>query len=65
MGVSGVSYMVRGSSAAECQRALDELCRLLGAVVTTGPAQAGGSRWVARAVPMPKAPAGGEGLAER
>ncbi|MEU8839946.1 hypothetical protein AB0D97_12565 [Streptomyces roseus] len=58
----GVSYMVRGATRSECQRALDELCRLLGAVVTTGPSDALGRGWVARAVPMTQAPAVGEGL---
>ncbi|WP_030303476.1 hypothetical protein [Streptomyces katrae] len=61
----GVSYMVRGSSAAECQRELDRLCRLLGAVATTAPMRASGPGWMARAVPMTKAPAVGEGLVER
>lgn len=56
----GVSYMVRGSSEAECQRELDRLCRLLGAVATTPPMRASGPGWMARAV-MPKAPAVGEG----
>ncbi|MGW9371174.1 hypothetical protein ACWGVR_14325 [Streptomyces xanthophaeus] len=61
----GVSYMVRGSTAAECQRELDRLCALLDAVATTAPIQASGPGWLARAVPTPKAPAGGEGLVER
>jgi len=61
----GISYMVRGATELECQRELDRLCLLLGAVPTTGPAQAGGSRWVARAIPTPKAPAVGEGPVER
>ena len=60
----GVSYMVRGSSEAECQRELDELCRLMGAVATMAPMPASGHGWMARAV-KPKAPAGGEGLVER
>ena len=60
----GVSYMLRGSTEAECRRELDRLCALLGAVVTSLPSDALGRGWVARAV-MPKAPAGGEGLAER
>lgn len=59
----GVSYMVRGLTAAECQRELDRLCALLGAVATTAPIQASGPGWLARAVPMPQAPAVGEGLA--
>ncbi|MCX4801769.1 hypothetical protein OG594_08905 [Streptomyces sp. NBC_01214] len=60
----GVSYMVRASSAVECQRELDRLCRLLGAVATTAPMRAAGPGWMARAV-MPKAPANGEGPIER
>ncbi|MCX4543791.1 hypothetical protein [Streptomyces sp. NBC_01565] len=59
----GISYMVRGSTAAECQRELDRLCRLLGAVATSLPSDALGRGWVARAVPTPKAPAVDEGLA--
>ena len=47
----GVSYMVRGRTEAECQQALDVLCRLLGAVQTTRPVNPGGRGWVARAVP--------------
>jgi hypothetical protein len=58
----GVSYMVRGSTATECQRELDRLCVALGAVATTAPMRASGSGWLARAVPMPQAPAVGEGL---
>jgi len=61
----GVSYMVRGSTAAECQRALDELCRLLGAVPTILPTDRHGAGWLARAIPTPKAPAVGEGPVER
>lgn len=61
----GVSYMVRGSTAAECQRELDRLCALLGAVATMLPSDALGRGWIARAVPTPRAPAGSEGLAER
>ncbi|MFZ3473112.1 hypothetical protein ACODT3_10740 [Streptomyces sp. 4.24] len=60
----GVSYMVRGESEAECQRELDLLCAALGAVATTAPMRASGPGWMARAVKT-KAPAGGEGLAER
>ncbi|MFI8499443.1 hypothetical protein ACIGFK_13240 [Streptomyces sp. NPDC085524] len=60
----GVSYMVRGSSEAECQRELDRLCAALGAVATTTPMRASGDGWMARAVKA-KAPAGGEGLVER
>lgn len=54
--------MVRGSTAAECQRELDRLCAALGAVATTVPIKASGSGWLARAVPTRQAPAGGEGL---
>lgn len=43
--------MVRGRTEAECQQALDVLCRLLGAVQTTRPVNPGGRGWVARAVP--------------
>lgn len=60
-----VSFMVRGSTRAECQRELDALCAALGAVPTVGPSDRLGPGWVARAVKMPKAPAGGEGLVER
>jgi hypothetical protein len=59
----GVSYMVRGSTEAECQRELERLCQLLGAMVTMPPIQASGPGWLARAVPTTKAPADGEGLA--
>jgi hypothetical protein len=52
-----VSFMVRGSSEAECQAALERLCRLLGAVVTQRPSDRVGPGWVARAVPTPTAPA--------
>ena len=47
----GVSYMVRGRTEAECQRALDDLCRRLGAAVTNPPTNVVGRGWVARAVP--------------
>ncbi|MER6487635.1 hypothetical protein ABT264_29270 [Streptomyces virginiae] len=57
----GVSYMVRGSSEAECQRELDRLCALLGATATTAPMRASGPGWMARAVKQ-QAPADGEGL---
>ncbi|MFE2326121.1 hypothetical protein ACFXD5_19700 [Streptomyces sp. NPDC059385] len=60
----GVSYMVRGSSEAECQREVDWLCRERGAVPTVLPTNRLGDGWVARVV-MPKAPAVGEGLVER
>lgn len=58
----GVSYMLRGRTEAECRRELERLCRLLGARPTMLPTDRLGDGWVARAVPMPKAPAVGEGL---
>lgn len=58
-----VSYMVRGSTEAECRRELELLCSALGAVATTEPMQASGPGWMARAVKT-QAPAVGEGLAE-
>ena len=61
----GISYMVRGSTEAECQLELDRLCALLGAVPTLLPMRASGPGWMARAVPTPKAPADSEGLVER
>lgn len=57
--------MLRGDTRQECQRALDELCHTLGAVPTILPTDRHGAGWIARAVPTPKAPAGGEGLVER
>ena len=45
----GVSFMVRGRTQAECQQALDDLCRLLGAAVTLPPTDRRGDRWIARA----------------
>ncbi|MFI5985062.1 hypothetical protein ACIBEA_29875 [Streptomyces sp. NPDC051555] len=61
----GVSYMVRGSTREQCQHALDELCRAVGAVATILPTDRHGAGWIARAVPTPEAPAVGEGLVER
>ncbi|MGW6946168.1 hypothetical protein ACWGHD_04495 [Streptomyces xanthophaeus] len=59
-------FGVLADSAEACAEGLAVLARLaeLGVVVEVSqpPAQVGGSRWVARAVPTPKAPAGGEGL---
>ena len=52
----GVSYMVRGQTRAECQQALDRLCRLLDAVPTNPPTDTIGPGWVARATAA--APAG-------
>jgi len=54
-----VVYMVRGSTRAVCQRELDRICQLLGAVPTMRPTDGTGRGWVARAVPdMTRAPAG-------
>jgi hypothetical protein len=63
--MDAVSYMIRSSSRAECQRELDALCRLLGARPTVGPSDRLGPGWVARAVKTPEAPAVGEGPVER
>lgn len=57
--------MVRGSTEAECQQELDWLCVQRGARPTMLPTTGLGGGWVAKAVPTPKAPAVGEGLAER
>ena len=51
-----VVYMVRGGSREICQQELDRLCRLLDAQPATQPTDAAGRGWVARAVPMTKAP---------
>lgn len=51
-----VSYMVRGSTRAVCQRELDRICQLLGAVPTMLPSDSIGRGWTARAVPTVKAP---------
>ncbi|MFE5368171.1 hypothetical protein [Streptomyces mirabilis] len=57
--MSDVVYMVRGSTRAVCQRELDRICQLLGAVPTMRPTDGTGRGWVARAVPRTtKAPAG-------
>lgn len=62
----GVSFGIAADTAQECADglALLVLLRQLGVevTVTLQPAQVGGSRWVARAVPTPQAPAVGEGL---
>jgi hypothetical protein len=55
--MSDVSYMVRGSTRAVCQAALDSLCAALGARPTMLPSDAVGNGWIARAVPTAKAPA--------
>lgn len=63
MGVSDVSYLVRGRTREQCQQALDRLCLLLGAEPTTG-LKAGLWRAVDRAGRTnAEGPAGGEGLA--
>lgn len=65
----GVSFGIAADSARECAEglALLALLRQFGVKVevTLMPAQVGGTRWIARAVPTPKAPAGGEGLGGR
>lgn len=65
----GVSFGIAADTAQECAEglALLALLRQFGVEVTVTllPAQVGGHRWVARAVPTPKAPADSEGLVER
>lgn len=51
--MTDVVYMVRGDSRETCQRELDRLCQLLGAVPTMNPTDGTGRGWVARAVPAP------------
>jgi len=51
-----VTYMVRATSKAACQRELDRICLLLEAVPATLPTDAAGTDWVARAVLVAKAP---------
>ncbi|MFG3136103.1 hypothetical protein ACGFZA_07755 [Streptomyces sp. NPDC048211] len=46
----GARYTVHGKTQQECQQALDDLCRLLGAVPTTRPIDPAGRGWIARAV---------------
>lgn len=58
MGVSDVSYMVRGRTRELCQSRLERLCQRLGAVATSAPAESLGGGWIARAVETPAAPAG-------
>lgn len=62
----GVSFGIAGDTAQECAEGLALLALLqefgVEVTVTLLPAQVGGHRWVARAVPMPQAPAVGEGL---
>ncbi|MER5715737.1 hypothetical protein [Streptomyces sp. NPDC002132] len=48
-----VVYMVRGRTREACQRELDRLCALLGAVPTLRPTDSVGRGWTARAVPAP------------
>lgn len=52
-----IVYMVRGTTEAICRQALDRLCEQLGARPTMLPTDGTGRGWVARAVPMRKAPA--------
>lgn len=62
-------FGVLADSAEDCAKGLALLARLreLGVAVeiSQAPAQVGGHRWIARAVPTPKAPADGEGLGGR
>lgn len=58
MGVFDVSYMVRGRTRELCQSRLEALCRRLGAVPTSTPAESLGGGWIARAVEATAAPAG-------
>lgn len=46
-----VVYMVRGGTRETCQRELDRLCRLLGAVPVMLPSDVVGRGWTARAIP--------------
>jgi len=57
-----VVFMVRGSTRASCQDALDRLCAALDARPMMRPTDGVGRGWVARAVPM-KAPAEDRGPA--
>lgn len=59
----GVSFGVAADTAQECADGLAMLQQAVEVTVTLRPAQVGGSRWVARAIPTPKAPADGEGQA--
>jgi hypothetical protein len=56
-----VVYMVRGATQAVCQRELDRICQLLDARPTLRPTAGTGRGWVARAVPMRKAPTVADG----
>jgi hypothetical protein len=60
----GVTVMVRCATQGDCQREVDWLRRMRGAVPTMLPTNRLGEGWVARVV-MPKAPADSEGLFER
>jgi hypothetical protein len=60
----GVTVMVRCATQGDCQREVDWLCRMRGAVQMMPPTERLGDGWVARVV-MPKAPADGEGLVGR
>ncbi|MFF3620045.1 hypothetical protein [Streptomyces sp. NPDC002467] len=65
----GVSFGIAADTAQECAEGLALLGLLqqhgVKVTVTLEPAQVGGSRWIARAVPTTKAPAVGEGLVEQ
>jgi hypothetical protein len=54
--MANVVYMVRAGSRAACQAELDRMCELLDAQPATLPTDAAGTGWVARAVPVAKAP---------
>ena len=62
-----LSFGIAADTVQECAQGLALLALLqqfgVEVTVTLEPAQVGGTRWVARAVPTPKAPADGEGLA--
>jgi hypothetical protein len=53
-----IRYAVQADSKQECAQGLADLCARLGLVPAMLPAQLGGDRWMARAVPAPttKAP---------
>jgi hypothetical protein len=60
-----IRYAVQADSKAECAQGLADLCARLGLVPAMLPAQLGGDRWMARAVPdttrAPTADADGRG----
>ena len=51
-----IVFMVRTKSRAVCQQQLDLICERMGAQPATLPTDAAGTGWVARAVPVGKAP---------